>query len=344
MLPIVADYPHASLTGIPEALSNLAIWSVARQVRDQLVDDPLTRHVGLDCVENRVEAMRVNGTEYEVVWDTDHEVLDGAGRPVMGVTEYDPATPGCALVSINGPALRGRDYLLRSTIAHEMGHLVFDAPGWMKAPSAMRASLLFEGAAMSARHDVREVRANEFMGGFLVPPALVRVDLARLSRQLRLERSAIGSRVIRGAPALDAWSMDEDVGRELIFTLAERYGVSASFMWVRLNRYDLVRQGQARHGGGWSMGFGPWIRRERTLRGIGLSQFANAIGISIAYWSRIERGLEKAPRDELILAACDQLGVSSDQAFIEARRLPPDMQDDIAVAVSVYRSFKTGAA
>ena len=55
---------------------------------------------------------------------------------------------------------------------------------------------------------------------------------------------------------------------------------------------------------------------------------------------RIERGFEKAPKDSLIIAACERLGLGIDRAFIEAQRLPPDMQQDISVAVSVYRQFK----
>ena len=73
-----------------------------------------------------------------------------------------------------------------------------------------------------------------------------------------------------------------------------------------------------------------------------LNGFARSIDISPAYWSRIERGLEKAPKDELIIAACEKLGLDTDRAFIEAERLPPDVQDDIAVAISAYRRFKAG--
>ncbi len=89
------------------------------------------------------------------------------------------------------------------------------------------------------------------------------------------------------------------------------------------------------------MPFGPWIRAEREKADISLNEFARAIHISPAYWSRIERGMEKAPKDELILAACRKLGLDTDRAFIEAQRLPPDVQDDIATAVRAYRAFKS---
>lgn len=88
------------------------------------------------------------------------------------------------------------------------------------------------------------------------------------------------------------------------------------------------------------MAFGTWIRAKREEANIMLIEFARDIKISPAYWSRIERGFEKAPKDSLIIAACERLGLGTDRAFIEAQRLPPDMQQDISVAVSVYRQFK----
>jgi transcriptional regulator with XRE-family HTH domain len=89
------------------------------------------------------------------------------------------------------------------------------------------------------------------------------------------------------------------------------------------------------------MAFGQWIRAEREKAAISLKDFAQSIGISQAYWSRIERGLELAPKDSLIIAACERLGLATDQAFIAAQRLPPDMQGDLELAVSVYREFKS---
>ena len=91
------------------------------------------------------------------------------------------------------------------------------------------------------------------------------------------------------------------------------------------------------------MSFGSWIRGKREQADISLKDFASSIEISQAYWSRIERGLELAPKDSLIIAACQRLGLHTDEAFIEARRLPPDMQQDLQLAVSLYRSVKPNA-
>lgn len=85
------------------------------------------------------------------------------------------------------------------------------------------------------------------------------------------------------------------------------------------------------------MGFGTYIRQKREAREIPLNDFARQLGISPAYWSRIEREKENPPKDELIKKAAEILGEDVDEAFIEASRLPPDMQDDVGNIVRLYR-------
>ena len=86
------------------------------------------------------------------------------------------------------------------------------------------------------------------------------------------------------------------------------------------------------------MGFGNFIRTRRNELGIGLNDFAGRIGVSPAYWSRIEREHEKPPRDELIEKAAAVLGVRLDDLFVVAERFPPDMQRDIARVVQIGRA------
>ena len=85
------------------------------------------------------------------------------------------------------------------------------------------------------------------------------------------------------------------------------------------------------------MGFGQFIRSKREQSGIVLNDFSRRIGISPAYWSRIERELEKPPRDELIFRASEVLFLNQDEAFIEAGRLPPDLVKDLGRVVRLYR-------
>lgn len=244
MTPITASYRHAKLTAMPDQLTAAEVWAVARAVRGQLNENRFERHLSLADVTKRLSQLDVNGVAFEVAWDFEHRVLNPAGKEVMAVTEYDKASPDCVLVSVNGPMFENADTLLRSTVAHEMGHLVFDAPGWVLVPPAAPVRSGF--AAFGKSRDPREVRANEFMGALLVPPSLLRVDLQRQAKRHRFPQSPRPSTIVAGAPAYEGSSLDGEAVEEVIFTLAESYAVSESFLRVRLDRYDLLRSGRSR--------------------------------------------------------------------------------------------------
>lgn len=88
------------------------------------------------------------------------------------------------------------------------------------------------------------------------------------------------------------------------------------------------------------MSFGAIIRQRRQDLNIGLNDMADRLEISPAYWSRIERERERPPRDELIERAAAILGLRVDELFVEAARLPPDMQRDLPRVVSLYRRMR----
>lgn len=85
--------------------------------------------------------------------------------------------------------------------------------------------------------------------------------------------------------------------------------------------------------------FGTYVRTKREEVGMTLTELARQLEISPAYWSRIETGRENPPKDELIRKAATILGLSEDDLFIEASRLPPDMQEEVAEVVRLYRSI-----
>ena len=89
-----------------------------------------------------------------------------------------------------------------------------------------------------------------------------------------------------------------------------------------------------------AMAFGLTVRAKRTEQGIGLNDFAERLGVSPAYWSRVEREQEKPPRDELVERAAAILGVRMDDLFVEAGRLPPDMRSDLKQVVQAYRRLR----
>ena len=85
------------------------------------------------------------------------------------------------------------------------------------------------------------------------------------------------------------------------------------------------------------MPFGAFIRKKREEKQIQMNEFARQLELSPASWSRIERDMEKPPKDELIRKAAEILGIDPDDAFVEASRLPPDMRDDVGNVVRMYR-------
>jgi HTH-type transcriptional regulator, competence development regulator len=85
------------------------------------------------------------------------------------------------------------------------------------------------------------------------------------------------------------------------------------------------------------MAFGNSVRAKRVEQGIGLNDFAQRLGVTPAYWSRVEREQENPPRDELVERSAAILGVRLDDLFIEAGRLPPDMREDLKRVVQAYR-------
>lgn len=85
------------------------------------------------------------------------------------------------------------------------------------------------------------------------------------------------------------------------------------------------------------MSFGRLVRARRNELGYGLNEFAERLGLSPAYWSRIERGHERPPRDEVIERVAAILDLRLDDLFVQAERLPPDMRDDLGRVVALYR-------
>ena len=85
------------------------------------------------------------------------------------------------------------------------------------------------------------------------------------------------------------------------------------------------------------MSFGAFIRQKREAKGIQMNDFAAQLKLSPAYWSRIERDKENPPKDEYIRQAAQILEADVDEAFIQASRLPPDMQSEVGSIVRMYR-------
>ena len=92
-----------------------------------------------------------------------------------------------------------------------------------------------------------------------------------------------------------------------------------------------------RRGADTSPTFGAYIRGHREASGITLNHFAPSIGLSPAYWSRIERDQENPPRDDVLASAAAALNLNPDDVFVHAGRLPPDVREHLGEIVKMWR-------
>jgi len=240
-LEVTYPYHHASLE--PRPMKAQQIWSVADQVRRQIAPRRHVPCLDLDRLVQVAGAMVVNGCAIATHWDFERSIHDGDGREALGVTEADPALPGIVLISLNAELISDRDYLKRSTLAHELGHALFDGPAMLRQAAAPAFAMVTPdeghlGPSTRGRSgiDWREFRANEFMGALLAPRGLLQRELVRRA-------------IAFGLPLIDAGE-DQPVLRsgcdslrteQMLLDLAERFGVSPTFIEYRLRRYALVQ-------------------------------------------------------------------------------------------------------
>ena len=88
------------------------------------------------------------------------------------------------------------------------------------------------------------------------------------------------------------------------------------------------------------MAFGSYIRKKREEAGIPLRDLAQRIDISPADWSRIRARDGESPQERADGESSSGPWLDLDEVFIEASRLPPDMQRDVRGVVQAYRKFQ----
>ena len=277
-MPVLTlDYRHCKRKR-PSFLKNSEIERVAALARQQLVGDA-TDAVHL-AVLSGISGLKINGIVFDLFVGTGDVVHDEDGTPVLGVCEYDPGAPNTAMVPVSPAGEHASEALVLSTLGHEMGHAVFDAPGWIV--DASKGPGLFDDPSESAHRCYRmttkdgehlskvvssgeedakspasvpghtskelyfaELRANEFMGSLLVPRQRLNLAVEELASKYEV--------TIRRAPSLDPelpgqsmyLTADGDMGffdmESLQKALATRFGVNRRFIAVRMERYGLLR-------------------------------------------------------------------------------------------------------
>ena len=261
----------------PLYIKNAEIEAIAALARQQLVDadtDAIPREVLCD-----ISALSINGITFDLFVGTGHVVHDEDGNPVLGICEYDPGVPQTAMVSVTPAGEHASEGLVLSTLGHELGHAIFDAPGWifdaslgpglfdepdhgvrrayrtttrdlehLSRPSPVidtnppHAALLFGQTPRDLYF--AELRANEFMGSLLVPRHRLNVLVAELAPMFDVE--------IRRSPSFDPeWAEhglnltveahDAASMECLQQEIANQFGVNRRFIAVRMERYGLIK-------------------------------------------------------------------------------------------------------
>ena len=240
---LVLSYPHLRPSLEPKRLRREEIWAVADEARRQLCRGPRPK-VDIAQIARRTTRLQVNGLAFELRWQFDGAVEDVAGQSVIGSVEHNPTWPTGATISIDSASIGERDDLGRSTAAHELGHAIFDVPTWIwTTQNTSRAETRRYHRTETLERDAAdeidwvEWRANEFMGTFLAPRAMLHRHMHK--RAAGLEIPLIESSLRDELPVVCSQAppplIDEVVGE-----LADLFGLSVPFIRMRLRRYGLV--------------------------------------------------------------------------------------------------------
>jgi len=115
--------------------SHETLWAVAARLRGAIARNESPWALSVRALVTAAMRLKVNGRRIASTWDFFQRLRKGAGREVLGIFETDPSAPGLALVSVNGQMIGDRPDLELSTVAHEVGHVVFDAPPSVAEPT-----------------------------------------------------------------------------------------------------------------------------------------------------------------------------------------------------------------
>ncbi len=77
------------------------------------------------------------------------------------------------------------------------------------------------------------------------------------------------------------------------------------------------------------MKFGPFVRREREARWIGLRELSRLTGISPSYLSNFERNIFPPPAEDKIHKIAEVLNLDADELLAMAGRVSSDLLDII---------------
>lgn len=246
MSTAVFAYPHHSSSFEPSRLTARGIWRVGSDARDQFCRHPDHPCIDIAEVVLRSRRLLVNGVRFDTHWECSDAVIDDEGRAALGSVQHD-AGSDVATIALNPHLIGDRDDLWRSTAGHELGHAIFDVPGWITASGGLVGEASPKRVMLRRRQDEgwpkqkildwTEWRATEFMGAFLAPRRLLAAHLLRKAVELGLPLTLQHS---QGTPVLNIESSGHDGLEAVVLELAELFGLSPSFVHIRLRKYRLL--------------------------------------------------------------------------------------------------------
>jgi hypothetical protein len=210
-------------------------------IRKQLDPRDRFQQLDLDRLIDLSSHLLINGQAIHTHWECDLRIHDDDAVEVMGATEFDPSCPGAVMVYVNGKIIGQQVQLLRSTASHELAHVVYDAPAWLRnqqlAPKRLQYRIQPQARRTAGDVDWREWRANEFMGALLVPPDRLRKAFIKHAITNNFGLIAAAGQ----GPAVKAASADPHRMDAILEELGELFGVSPKFVEVRIKKYGLIR-------------------------------------------------------------------------------------------------------
>ena len=261
----------------PNYLNNAMIEETANVVRSQLVSGE-TEAVALPVLRD-ISHLRVNGVSFDLWVDLDQPVSDReTGEPLCGLCEIDQgAGTDVAILCISPVGDGMTEELVLSTFGHELGHAIFEAPGWIADCKAGPG--LFGQPADATRHAYRtttsdaehlsrvstspcdapmmvketnrekemriaEYRANEFMGSLLVPRNRLTTAVMELAPKYDVTVIPGPSLLASDVPGSVTIKAEGTLGafnlENLQKAIGKRFGVHGRFIRVRMARYGIL--------------------------------------------------------------------------------------------------------
>jgi Zn-dependent peptidase ImmA (M78 family) len=229
------SYPHDPMSLEPKGLRQSRVAAIAASVREQLALTPGRLDVELVQLVSRLRSLTVNGMPLEISWELSRIVRDERGLPAYGACEAIGGEH--VLISINSQIVDDLA-MARSTALHELGHVVFDAPAWFNgeadATESANRRVFSPHQPRSGPADWSEWRANEFMGNFLAPRPLLHRKLLELATDCGVP--LVKGRFCNEPPV----ALDCNELRLLVDALGDAFGLTGSFIRVRMAKYDLI--------------------------------------------------------------------------------------------------------